>query len=308
MTARPPTPSWLLEPEAGLCPCGCIGSRRRAGFVEQTIGGGANLLRGAMFTDDVAASGGLLQRVDPKAKLVGLLGLLLATAFVRHVPALLVIYSSTLALAVSSRIGVVSFARRVWTFVPLFTGVIVLPAACNLVTPGTIAVPLGTWFGTEVGLTSQGLTSVGLIVLRVATSVSLVVLLTVTTPWPRLLAALRALHVPRMFVLVAGMAHRYLFLLLGSVVDMYTARKARTVVDRRDMAGGRRFVAASAGALFGKAHALSEEVHQAMVARGYRGDARTVAAGRMGRRDGFLGLAAIAAAVGTVGLDRVLGG
>ena len=36
---------------------------------------------------------------------------------------------------------------------------------------------------------------------------------------------------------------------------------------------------ASAGALFGKAHHLSEEVHQAMVARGYRGDARTLDAG-----------------------------
>ena len=42
-------------------------------------------------------------------------------------------------------------------------------------------------------MTSQGLTSAGLIVTRVAVSISLVVLLTLTTPWNRLLAALRAL-------------------------------------------------------------------------------------------------------------------
>src|SRR6185369_14132180 len=103
-----------------------------------------------------------------------------------------------------------------------------------------------------------------------ATSISLVVLLTLTTPWVRLLAALCALGVPKMFVLIIGMAYRYLFLLLDSVDDMYTARKARTLSaatgGRRPTAEGRRFVAAGAGTLFGKAHQLSEEVHQAMTA------------------------------------------
>jgi energy-coupling factor transporter transmembrane protein EcfT len=40
---------------------------------------------------------------------------------------------------------------------------------------------------------------------------------------------------------------------------------------------GRRFVAASAGALFGKAHGLSEEVYLAMVSRGYTGHVRMLA-------------------------------
>ncbi len=100
-------------------------------------------------------------------------------------------------------------------------------------------------------------------------------LVTFTTSWPRLLTGLRSLGVPRMFVTVAAMAHRYLFHLLDSVTDMYTARRARTV--RPDsLAGTRRFVGASAGSLFGKANHLTTEVHQAMVARGYVGEARTL--------------------------------
>ena len=43
-----------------------------------------------------------------------------------------------------------------------------------------------------------------------------------------------------------------------------------------DVAKGRAFVAATGGALFGKAHALSEEVHLAMVSRGYTGTNRTM--------------------------------
>ena len=142
---------------------------------------------------------------------------------------------------------------------------------------------------------------------RVAASISLVVLLTLTTPWNRLLAALRALRVPKMFVLVLGMAYRYVFHLLGAVTDMYTARQARTVGSDTDVASGRRFVAASAGALFGKAHALSEEVYMAMVARGYTGDPR----GRCvrlvcGRVDGAWALACVAVAVLVLGADHVV--
>jgi len=47
-----------------------------------------------------------------------------------------------------------------------------------------------------------------------------------------------------MFVLVVGMAYRYLFVLLGSVIDMYQARKSRTVGAEKHDEGGRRFVAA----------------------------------------------------------------
>jgi cobalt ECF transporter T component CbiQ len=208
---------------------------------------------------------------------------------------------------VASKLSLSFFVKRVWLFIPLFTGIVVLPATLNVITPGHVVVPLGTWFGHELGLTAQGLTAAGLIVTRVAASISLVVLLTLTTPWARLLAALRALLVPRMFVLVLGMAFRYLFHLLGSVSDMYTARKARTVARNADVTSGRAFVAASAGALFGKSHALAEEVHMAMVARGYRGEARTLTAFRIRVFDVLFAVACVAAALTALGVDRAIG-
>jgi cobalt/nickel transport system permease protein len=300
------TPDWLTQPELGLCPCGCIGRRRKGSFVEKTITGAAGVLRAAMFSDGAATEPGLLQRIDARVKVLALLALLVTAGLVHHVAVLAGMYLATLALALASRLSLSFFVKRVWLFVPVFTGVVVLPATLNLVTPGHIVVPLGTWFGQPVGLTTQGLTSAGLIVTRVATSISLVVLVTLTTSWSRLLAALRALLVPRVFVAVLGMAYRYVFHLLDAVTDMYTARKARTVTRDRDVATGRRFVAASAGALFGKAQAVSEEVHLAMLARGYTGDARTLSNARVRVGDLAFGLAALAAAIVTIGVDRVL--
>ena len=301
------TPAWMLRPEIGLCPCGCIGKRRKGSFVERTIAGGAGLLRQAMFSEDSASERGLFQQLEPRVKVVGLFGLLVVTAFIRHTPVLLGMYAATLALAVASRLSVSFFVKRVWLFIPIFTGLVVLPATLNLITPGTVVVSLGTWFGHPLGLTEQGLSSAALIVTRVATSISLVVLLTLTTPWSKLLAALRALRAPRMFILVLGMAYRYLFHLLDAVTDMYAARKSRTVTRESDVTSGRAFVAASAGALFGKSHALAEEVHMAMVARGYRGDANTIDTVRIRAIDAAFALACIAGAVGAIGIDRMLG-
>jgi cobalt/nickel transport system permease protein len=301
------TPDWLLQGEVGLCPCGCIGRRRKGSFVEKTLNGGAGLLRQAMFSEDSAAQAGLLQRLDPRVKVVSLLGLLVTAALVRHIPVLAAMYLGTLGLAAASGLSLRFFVKRVWLFIPVFTGVVVLPATFSFVTPGHIVVPVGSWFGHRVGLTGQGLTTAGLIVIRVATSISLVVLLTLTTPWTKLLAALRSLFVPRMFILVLGMAYRYLFHLLGSVTDMYTARKARMVGAETDVASGRAFVSAGAGALFGKAHALSEEVYQAMVARGYTGAARGLGRFRFQAVDVAWSVATVLTAVVVLGGDRALG-
>jgi cobalt ECF transporter T component CbiQ len=299
-----PTPAWLLEREVGLCPCGCIGRRRKGSYVAKTLNGAAGVMREAMFAEDTAAHEGLLQRVDPRVKVVTLLGLLVAVSLVRSLPVLVVAYLATLVLAGLSRLPMRLFVRRVWLFIPIFTGIVVLPATLNVITAGHVVVPLGTWFGHELGITAEGLTSAAMIVTRVATSISLVVLLTLTTPWTRLLAALRALLVPRLFILVLGMAYRYLFHLLNSVLDMFTARRARTVGDGSDAVSGRKFVAASAGALFGKTHALSEEVHMAMVSRGYTGDARTLAAFRIGALDVIWIATAVASAIVLVGVGR----
>jgi cobalt/nickel transport system permease protein len=301
------TPEWLLRSEVGLCPCCRVGRRRPGRVIEKTLEGLASVMRQALASEEIAGRPGLLQRLDPRAKLLSFAALLIAVALVRHLPALAGLYLATLALAAASRLRLSWFVKRVWLFVPIFTGIVVLPASFGFITPGEVVVPLGHWFGHEVGLTRQGLTSAALVVCRVATSISLVVLLTLTTPWPRLLEALRALFVPRTLVLVAGMAFRYLFVLLDSASDMYVAREARMLGGRSDGGRTRALVVSSAGALFGKAHALGEEVHQAMLARGFRGDARTLDRFRLRLADGACLAASVALAVLAIGGDRALG-
>ncbi len=302
------TPDWLLAEDAAICPCGPIGKRRKGSYVQKTLTSGSELLRQVMFSDETSSRPGLLQRLEPRVKLLGLLALVVTAAFLRTIPALLALYALTLAVAALSRLPVRFFILRVWLFVPVFSGIVLLPATLSVVTEGDLVLTLWHWHGTPHGFTSQGLTSAGLVLCRVVTSVSLVVLLTLTTPWTRLLASLRALGVPRMFILIIGMAYRYLFLLLASVTDMYQARASRTVGSDKHDKKARAFVAASAGALFGRTMAMSEEVHQAMTARGYRGDAKVLAQPRPAVPDLLFAAAVVLAAAGLLAGERMAGG
>lgn len=82
-------PDWLLQSEVAMCPCGCIGKRKKGSFLEKTIRGGAGLLQQVMFSEDVADQRGLLQRIDPRVKLIGVLVVLVATGLAHHITTLI---------------------------------------------------------------------------------------------------------------------------------------------------------------------------------------------------------------------------
>ena len=134
---------------------------------------------------------GLLQALDVRIKLLSFLSILVLASFLRTPQALWMMYGLSLVLAISSRVSIVFFLKRVWLFVPLFSAAIVLPALLNIITPGETVWTIMTldhphvWgpyvIPREIAVTRQGLWGSIIFVSRVATSVSFAVLLTLTT-------------------------------------------------------------------------------------------------------------------------------
>ena len=110
-----------------------------------------------------------------------------------------------------------------------------------------------------------------------------------------------------MIVLVVNMAYRYVFLLLDSVTDMYESRKARQVRAVKHDAGARATLGATVGAMVGKSGHLAEEVHQAMVARGYRGHVYTLDQRRVGTIDVAAAAAYVVVAAVVIFGDHLVG-
>lgn len=280
-------PSWLGQ---GLDPAGPTPPADRPvrlDFAARTLVGTLEVVQRTLFAGEVARRDGLLQRAAPGVKVLSFLALILAAGLSRSLAPLAFLYGTCLLLAVLGRLDARSFLLRTWLVVLIFTGFIVLPGMTSLVTPGEPLLvlvrfgpearlgPLG--LPPEVSITRQGLTGGLMVMLRAATSVSLAAILTLTTDWFEVLRGLQALGLPATVGMVLTLAYRYIFVLLAVARDMYYAWQVRAMgasIGRT----GRMLGAAAAYALFFRSEALAREVHQAMLARGFRG--RTTFASR----------------------------
>jgi cobalt/nickel transport system permease protein len=107
-----------------------------------------------------------------------------------------------------------------------------------------------------------------LFVMRVATSVSLVVLLTLTTRWCNILKALRVFRVPQFFTFILAMTYRYIHLLMRQIEDIHLARKSRTI-GREKGSSGRRWTSSQIKFVLKSSLNMGEYVYSAMVSRGF---------------------------------------
>jgi cobalt/nickel transport system permease protein len=241
------------------------------GFVEKTLGDLSGALEQSLFAEDLARKPGFLQGLDPRAKLIAALAVLLAVSL-SHNPAIIAtLYLLSLPVAFASQVPMGFYFKRVWLFMPFFTGIIALPALFNIFTPGPALVTLINTPTNTLSITQPGLVTAAFLLLRVGTSVSIGVLLILTTRWVALLKALRVLRVPQVFVLILGMTYRYIYVLLHAANDMFLARRSR-VVGRISGSDDRRWLTASMGALLSRSYRLSDEVYLAMQSRGFSGE------------------------------------
>lgn len=252
-------------------PLAISGRRSRRGWFEKTLEDIIGALESAVFAEEMALQPGLWQDLDARAKVVAAIALILSASLASTIPTLVALYVLALVLAAGGRIPLRFFVKRVWLFLPFFTGIIALPAIFSFVTPGRPLLVIAQQ--PFVAITEQGVRTAVQLLLRVATSVSFAIILILTTRWGVLLGALRALRIPQVFILILGMTYRYIFLLLHTANDMFLARKSR-LVGRIPRSAERRWIGNSMGVLLGKSYHLSDQVYLAMVSRGFRGEAR----------------------------------
>jgi cobalt ECF transporter T component CbiQ len=251
----------------------------RPSFIEMTVRGFARALSKALLSEQTTALPGLLQKFDPRVRVIGIFALILSVVLCRKLAVVAIIFLLATILALASRVSLASLAKRVWIVVLAFTGVIALPAL--FVTPGEIifrvpALPLS--------VSAQGLRTAALLLVRVETAVTLTTALVLCTPWTHILKALRSLHVPAEVITMLAMTHRYVFLWIETTNQMFESRQSRTV---GTLTGAQRraMTARTAGVLLSKSIELSHEVYLAMVSRGFLGEVRLLEDFRWRTRD-----------------------
>jgi cobalt ECF transporter T component CbiQ len=257
-----------------------------AGVISKTVRGFSRALGRTLVSENSAHAGGLLQGLDPRVKLIGMLALVVTAALSRRLPAMLGLLGLGVALALGSRLSLWSMAKRVWLVAFAFTAMIAAPAL--FLTPGTAVYSV-----IGLAITAQGARSALLLIARVEAAVTLSTLLVLTTPWMHLLKALRTLMVP--VIALLAMTHRYVVLLTETANAMFESRQSRMVgrLNRREQ---RRLMVNTGGVLLSKTMELGNEVFLAMQARGFRGEVRLLTDFRLRTRD-YLAICGFAVAI-----------
>jgi len=251
----------------------------------------------ALVAEHVARQRGLLQSLDPRVRVAGLLVLVLSATLSHRIGVILWLFCVATVIALLSKVNISTLVTRVWLVALLFTGVIALPAL--FLTPGDpiFVVPDGT-----THMTAQGVSTVLLLIARVETAVTLTTLLVLCTPWIQVLKALRAFYVPKEVVMMLAMTHRYIFVLAETASQMFESRQSRTVGVQAGR-GQRLTATRTAGVLLSKSLEISNDVYLAMQSRGFRGDVKILTKFHMRTWD-YAGLLAL---LGGAGLAVWLG-
>ena len=287
-------PEWMKEMEIGPCPCCTVSVGRKKGFVQKTISDIFNFFEECLVNDSIAKRKGLLQSLDPRIKLISIVALIFAVSMTHDIRLLAIIYLLSLVFAYLSRVELLFFIKRVWVFVPLFAGVIMIPIIFNVFMAGDTLITVAT-LGNNAHLgpfplpetltiTRQGTLLALTFILRVATCVSAAVLLFLTTPRDLLFRSLRALKVPKVYVLTLDMCYRYIFLFTGMVRDFYMAKKSRAI-KALPLGEEQKWVGGRVGYTLIKSLSMSEKVHGAMISRGFNGDIKLLHRYTVHRRD-----------------------
>jgi cobalt ECF transporter T component CbiQ len=260
-----------------------------AGVIGRTVRGFTEALGQTLVSEHSARERGLLQALDPRVKLVGLLALVIAAALSRKLVVMVALFGLGIVLAVASRLNLWALAKRVWLVALGFTAMIAAPAL--FLTPGAALYRLP--FG-SLAITVQGARSALLLIARVESAVTLSTLLVLTTPWMHLLKALRTLLVPVEVIVLLAMTHRYVVLLTETANQMFESRQSR-MVGRLSGRQQRRLMVNTGGVLLSKTLEMGNQVFLAMQARGFRGEVRLLTDFRLRGWD-YLAICGFAAA------------
>ena len=228
-----------------------------------------------------------VHRLDPRAKLVGLLGI---TVIAVSTPvALWPVYAACGAVLV-----LVAAAARVPASVIWRRGRLVLlpvalvAAVVPFVRAGGTAQQLG-----PLTVHGDGLAVAAGVAAKATIGTAAAVLLGATTGFPMLLRGLEALRLPRVLVLIAAMMFRYLFVIVEEAERMRAALVARAYRPRTALQAGP--LGRAGAALFLRTHGRAERVHLAMLARGFDGRMPQLAPLTLARADVlFVGLVLLA--------------
>lgn len=218
-----------------------------------------------------------VHRLDARVKLILTLTFVVAVTALPHGAwaSYLLCLLTTVMITALTRIRPLLIFRRSMIAVPFALAALTLAFTVE----GTPFLTL-TVARSSLSVTYEGTVAFVSILVKAWLSVLMATLLAATTTFPELLAAMRALRIPKVIVSTISFMYRYVFVIVDEAVRLQRAKDARSA--HRDGKKGGRLLWRSTvlggmiGSLFLRSYERSERIYAAMLSRGFDGNIRTM--------------------------------
>lgn len=267
-------------------------------YLDKGIEGFAGVLKEGYVQWELASRKGFMHELDTRIKVIFWLFIIIVISLKRQILPEAGIFLSLFILSLLSRINLIDFYRRIFLLGFLFGFLMAMPAALNVITHGSVIVPI-IHFSTAhdfwvyhipevIGLTEEGLSVVVLLTLRVLNSLSISFLVLYTTPFPEIVKALKVLKVPDAFLIIISLTYKYIFIFARIAADMHLAKKSR-LVGAVSKTEARNWIAGRIAFLFRKTQLKCDDVFKAMIGRGFTGEIKLYRYRKITGRDWIIG-------------------
>ncbi len=217
-----------------------------------------------VFLDEYSGLDSPIHRLDPRAKLIGFVGLVILC--VSTPPGLWLAFVVYLALEAAilllSHVPLRHVLKRVLIVIPF---ILVVALFLPFFSKGGGSYNLG-----PLQLSGHGLIVLWNVAIKSTVSVLAVILLSSTTPFSDLLKGMEKLKVPRLITATLSFTYRYIFVLMDELQRMRRARDSRGWTGR--WLWQAKVIGHMIAALFLRSYERGERVYASMLARGYGGN------------------------------------
>ena len=265
--------------------------KRNERFLDKTLRHVISFVEDTLFNESISAQNGLLQMIEPKVKIMSLLSFVVVLSLQKSMEGIAAFSLLAILLVFASRIPFTIFVKRLMPAAVL-TLIISIPVILNLIVEGDPlfvllrferSVNMGPLvMPQEIAVTRQGLGSAITLLLRIITSVSIVFLLTMTTPPNTFVKTLSSL-VPGTLQPLVSISYRYIFFLVRKIEQFIMGLRSRQITSVKPSTG-RHWVTSRIGLLFSMSVELSNELAMAMESRGYKGESLKVHSDKVGTK------------------------
>lgn len=214
--------------------------------------------------DDIASGDSLIHNLDGRVKLISTIIITIFTVFSQQLIVPIIMEIFLIILLCLSKVPLKDAFKRIALLLP-FGGLIIIFQP--FIQPGNVL-----WACSWLKITDTGLNWGILLLARLITSLTAIVLLSSTSPMQEIVASFRKLKMPKELAMILSITVRFLFVFIDELTTIRNAQKSRNFDIHSNLVSYKwklRQVGYTIAMMFLKSYEQGERVHKSMISRGF---------------------------------------